>query len=330
MSNNYIVRKKNGNSFQYYTKNNTKVTNKSILDKIKKIYIAPAYTDVKIYLNGDILATGIDIAGRKQYIYSDHMKKKREQKKYKKLIKISTQIDKLKRRINSDLSEKTYTKEKLIALVLKIMDLCNFRSGNKKYEEKYGSFGITTIHKKHVSFKNNNTEIEFIGKKGVNNHCILQDKNIQNIIKSVYNISSKDNPYLFSVKDGVKNDKIHINVVDVNKYLKEFGVTTKDLRTWNANVIFLKNLKDIILNLNKKSLNKYNTSTEIQKLKLRKKIMKEAIVRTANSLHHTPTICKSSYIFKKLLEVGELNENMFSNLKKNSEVEDVLKKYLEK
>ncbi len=323
---NYIKRHKKGNSFQYFTKNNKPITNQKILKKVKKIYIAPAYTDVKIYLDGDVLATGIDIAGRKQYIYSDKMKMIREKKKHKKLIKISTQIDKLKIRISEDLNKKEFTKNKLIALVLKIMDLCNFRSGNKKYEKKYGSFGITTLHKKHVTFKNNTTEIEFIGKKGVNNHCILKDPQIQDLIKKIYNNSSKDNQYLFSIKNG--NDKVHISVIDVNKYLKVFGITTKDLRTWNANVIFLKNLKEVLRELNKASIDKYEKSTEKQQLKFRKKIIKEAIARTAISLHHTPTICKSSYIFKKLLQIAEANNNMFVNIRNNSNVENVLRKYL--
>jgi DNA topoisomerase-1 len=153
----HIIRKKKGDNFEYYTINNKKITNKKILDKIKKIYIAPAYSNVEIYLNGNILATGINKAGRKQYIYSESMKKKRELKKYKKLIKLTLHIDKLKKKINNDLTLKEFNKNKLIALVLKIMDLCNFRSGNKTYEKKYGSFGITTIHKKHVFSDNSET-----------------------------------------------------------------------------------------------------------------------------------------------------------------------------
>ena len=326
--NEYIIRKKNNNTFQYYTNNNIKVTNKKTLDKIKKIYIAPAYTNVKIYLDNDVLATGIDSVGRKQYVYSDKMKKKREQKKYKKLLKISKNIDNLKKKIEKDLLNKETNKNKLIALTLKIMDLCNFRSGNKKYEEKYGSFGITTVHKKHISFKNNSTEIEFIGKKGVNNHCILKDKSIQEIIKKVYNMSSKDNPYLFSVNNN--NEKIHINIYDVNSYLKPFGVTTKDLRTWNANVIFIKNLKELVQNLDNEFIQKYNGKTDKQRIKIRKQMIKEAIKSTAQSLHHTPTICKSSYIYKKLLEVLENNNNIFLNLKnnRNNKSENILKKYL--
>ena len=337
MKSEYIIRKKNNNSFQYYTKNNSRITDTKILDKIKKIYIAPAYTDVKIYLGSNLLATGIDTAGRTQYVYSDKMKKLREHKKYKKLIKISKNIDKLKNKISKDLLKKEFSKDKLVALVLKIMDLCNFRSGNKKYEEKYGSFGITTVHKKHISFKNNSTEIEFIGKKGVNNHCILKDKHVQDIIKKVYNISSRDNPYLFSINGNSnreqksKEETIHINIYDVNAYLKPFGVTTKDLRTWNANIIFLKNIKNLVENLDNEFIQKYNGKTDKQRIKIRKQLIKEAIKKTAESLHHTPTICKSSYIYKKILEVLENNNNIFLNLKKNNKnngIEDVLKKYL--
>lgn len=322
----YIKRIKKGDNFDYYTNNNKKINDKHTLEKIKKIYIAPAYTNVKIYLNNNLLATGIDAAGRKQYVYSDNMKKKRELKKYKKLLKIIEHIDKLKRRINEDLKETKFTRNKLIALVLRIMDLCNFRSGNKKYEKKYGSFGITTIHKKHVSFKNNSLEIEFIGKKGVNNHCAINNKEIQDIVKKIYKLSTKDNPYLFSIDNG--EEEININVNDVNDYLKAFDVTTKDLRTYNANVIFLKNFKNELKALDKN----YYKKTELQQLKLRKKVIKEALLKTATSLHHTPTICKSSYIYKTIIEKLQNDEEIFDKIKKNNNLDEksTLYKFLKK
>lgn len=319
----YIKRKKKDSIFEYYTHDNKKISDKNILEKINKIYIAPAYSDVKIYLNGDILATGMDAARRKQYIYSDNMKKKREIKKFNKLIHISDNIDKLRKKIKKDLSIEKFTKDKLIALVLKIMDLCNFRGGNKKYEEKYGSYGITTIHKKHISIKKNSVEIDFIGKKGVNNHCIIQNKEIQYIIKKVYNMSSKDNNYIFSIN--YKDVLISLTLLDVNKYLENFDITTKDLRTWNANIIFLKNLKYEIMNMNNLI---YNKKTVEQKINIRKKLIREAIKKTALLLHHTPSICKSSYIYKKLLGKIENSSDIIKDFKKNIEIEVILKKYL--
>jgi DNA topoisomerase-1 len=333
MEDNYISREGGKSKFSYFyvkKSNKKKIIDKKILDKISKIYIAPAYKDVKIYLDRDILATGIDDAGRKQYVYSENSKIKRENKKILKMTKLSNNIDKLKNQIKKDLLNKSIDKNKLIALILKIMDLCNFRGGNKKYEEKYGSYGLTTLHKKHVKIKDNSIEIDFIGKKGVQNNCILKDKVVQDIIKKVYNISSKDNPYLFSIADKDNIGKnINVSITDLNNYLEKFDVTTKDLRTWNANIIFLKNFKKEVENM----INdiSYNYKSDEQKSKIRKSMIKDAIKKTAISLHHTPTICKSSYICKNILKDIEDNESIFRNISnKNIIFEDFLKTLLKK
>lgn len=324
----YIIRvlKKNGN-YEYFKINNNKnnqikITDKSTLEKINKIYIAPAYKDVRIYLDQKVLATGIDSAGRKQYIYSEDSKKERELKKHKRLAKLSANILRLKKKINNDLNVDGFTKNKLISLVLKIMDLCNFRGGNKIYEKKYGSYGLTTLHKKHIIIKNKYIEIDFVGKKGVNNNCIIQNKNIQDIIKKVYKLSNKDDPYIFSII--YNNEDIKISMIDLNDYLKQFDITCKDLRTWNANILFLKNLKSIINNIN----DSYYKLNDDKRLKLRKKICKEAIKETALSLHHTPAICKSSYIFKHILEKVEINDNIIKRLDDTIIFEDLLKDFL--
>ena len=293
--------KEKSKNYEYYTIDDKKLEDKNILDKIKKIYIPPAYKNVKIYLKKDLLATGINSMGRKQYIYSDYSKQKREFKKYNMLINLSKNINKLKNKMKKDLLLKDFTKNKLIALILKIMDLCNFRSGSKKYEKKYGSYGLTTLHKDHVKITNKSVKIEFIGKKKVNNQCIIQNKNIQDLIQKIYNLSSKDNSYLFSII--YHNEKINVSILDVNNYLEEFNITTKDLRTWNANIIFLKNFKKEIEKLD----NSYYELDHNKKLKIVKKIIKKSIEKCALLLHHTPTICKSSYIYKKIIENIENN-----------------------
>lgn len=320
--NNYIKRKlKNKKYFYFY--NNEEIIDKSILDKIDKIYIAPAYKNVKIYLDSDILATGINSAGRKQYIYSENMKKKREIKKYKQLNNLSENIFKLKERIKKDLLNSEFTKDKLIALILKIMDLCNFRGGNKKYEEKYGSHGLTTLHKKHVEIKKDTVEINFIGKKGVNNSCIIKNKPIQEIIKKVYKLSNNSDPYIFSID--YNNEKININMNDLNNYLKIYNITCKDLRTWNANIIFLKRINYQINNLD----TSYYEKDDTKKLKIREKIIRESIKETAVLLHHTPSICKSSYILKKIIIYIEKNNNIINEFKLTKiNYEKYLKKFL--
>ena len=97
---NFITRKLVNNKVKYYNyyTNNKIIKDKQLLEKLHKIYIPPAYKDVKIYLEKELLATGIDDAGRKQYIYSDYSKKKRETKKYNQLLKLSENIVKLKKK----------------------------------------------------------------------------------------------------------------------------------------------------------------------------------------------------------------------------------------
>ena len=207
-----------------YYKNGVKITDKTILNKISHIYIAPAYKNVRIFLNSDLLATGIDEAGRKQYVYSEEFKKKREIKKFDKMIKLSKSIDALQKKIDKDLNEKYMTKDKLIATELKIMQLCNFRGGTKKNEKLYKSHGITTIHKKHVSIKNNGSvEFKFIGKKGVLNEAILTDKKVCEIIKKICKMSISKSPYLFHIKNE-KGEIIEVSNTDLNNYLKNLVV----------------------------------------------------------------------------------------------------------
>ena len=325
---NYITRKidpKDSKKYNFYTYDNKKIVDKLKLEKLKSIYIAPAYKDVKIYLDQDILATGIDSAGRKQYIYSKESKDKREAKKYCQLVKLSNNILKLKKKINNDLLCRSMTKDKMVALILKIMDLCNFRGGNKKYEEKYGSYGLTTLHKDHVKIKNDWVEIEFIGKKGVNNHCIIQNEKIQDIIKIVYNNTKKNN-YIFSVTNN--GSIVDININDLNKYLESFNITSKDLRTWNANIIFLKSFKNVVEDAGIDILADIKSE---KKLKFKKKLIGEAVKKTAVLLHHTPYICKNSYIYKNILEQILDNDYIVKKLSERGiNFEDLLKNILSK
>jgi len=159
------------------------------------------------------------------------------------------------------------------------------------------------------------------------------------LIKKIYKLSTKNNPYLFSINNE-KNENITVDIKDVNEYLIKYSITSKDLRTWNANIIFIKNLKHFIdkgMGLYKQTKNKYNAPADRVKLskkleKQRKSIVKEAIQETATSLHHTPTICKNSYLFKNLVNNMLETEDIINELSKNTKLvpEDYLSKVLKK
>ncbi len=316
---NYYIREKKGNSFTYTNANGKPLKDAKILSEIKKIYIAPAYRDVKIYLKDDLLATGVDEAGRTQYIYSSKFKLKREQKKYCQLVKISNKIQELNNNISRDLDSRKYTKEKLCALVIRIMNVCNFRGGNKSNEKLYKHHGITTLHKKHIEFGRGSAIIDFIGKKGVQNVCEIKNPEMISLLKDLYKRSTKNDPYLFHIKNE-DGEELSVNLTDVNSYLEPYGITSKDLRTWNANIIFLKNLYKVC-GLYVKLVDKLkekNRSSEKKLLTIRKKLVKNAVEKTAHSLHNTPSICKSSYLLKSMINNFETYAHYMKNLEDES------------
>ena len=187
------------------------------------------------------------------------------------------------------------------------MGKCNFRIGNKIYEDKYGSTGMTTLRKEHISFKNDKIYIDFIGKKQVQNTCIFKDKNIERILKNLY---KSKNAYMFSYNDD--NIMKDISVNDVNQYLEEFHITNKDLRMWNANYLFIYFLKN--------NIQQDNTIPK-------KKLIKLSLEKTALFMHNTPSVCKSSYISKEIYNKLLENDAYYDLLKnKNLDIMEFINK----
>ena len=283
--------------------------NKKMVEQFNKLYIPPTYKDIKFFnTKSKIYASAIDNKGRTQYSYNQEFKEKRENKKFKNLKRFISINERLDKKINNDLKQTRTTKNKLIAVILKLMKICNFRIGNEAYEKEYGSIGITTLQKKHIKFKSDKTIIEFIGKKGVLNSCTFKHTKIQSILKSLMN----KNKYIFSYVDENKVLK-HVNNNDVNEYLEEFGVTNKDLRMTNANYLFLHYFNIYTKNMNFKSLSE----------KEQKRIIRECAVEVSKQLHNTVHVVLNSYISKNLIEkVKNVNYN------KNTKIKDQIKKLI--
>ncbi|MDA7663744.1 hypothetical protein N8569_00420 [bacterium] len=273
--------KKNINHI-YLDKNGKRVSKKTIQPYLK-MYIAPAYDNVKINknMNAKVLAIGYDERDRPQYIYNNKCVKSRGKNKFKKLIQFGKQYNSIMKRIENDYKSKVDNKNKQIAMILKLIMDCNFRIGNDKYTKENNSYGVSTLLGKHIK-TNNGIMVDFVGKKGVKNTCKIVDPKMKTNLRTKKK-RYKNNENIFQyTKDGqnytIKSD-------DVNDYLGEY--TTKNFRTWSANILLIKYL-----------------------LKEKCKI-KDGIEYVAKKLHHTPSICKSNYIDPKLVEKYEKNPEKF-------------------
>jgi len=260
----------------------SEITDEDTINKIKKFKIPPSYDNVVILNNKKILAYGYDSKGRKQVIYnSKHIEKQNEQK-YDKIQRFDKHFLKIKKQVAKDLKSSD-EKNKIIAIIITLILSCGFRIGNTKYEKQNKSYGITTLNYSHIKLLNDNTvSFDFIGKKGVRNQAICKNKYIYAYLSAKLDIlACPECPecpeYIF------KYNNRRITADDVNNYLMcklKVNITTKDLRTWNANNLF----------------NKY-----LHKYRNEKNPVKKALELTSFELHNTSNVCKKSYIDPKRL-----------------------------
>lgn len=277
--------------FKILDKTGALVKKKDVLDYIAKLVIPPAYDDVSIFYENapKILFQGYDAKGRLQQIYSQAHKKSAMKKKFCALMHFGKVLPKIEADIKKYMESGTFTKNKIIALILKIVIICGFRIGNLKYQKLYNSFGISNIFKEHISIKKGEMLIKFTGKKGVINECVIKDKDIiRELTKLTSDKSKKDYVFTYN-KNGV--DEV-IRAIEINKWLKEYHVdtTSKHFRTYDTNLMFITFMRGC---------------EDPAKLSLakRKKIVVEAMKVISCQINNTPVICKKEYLHIDLLNL---------------------------
>jgi DNA topoisomerase IB len=335
---------KNGKSspvylFQYIdNKNNKYIKDKSEIERIESLRIPPAYQDVIISKkNTDkVQAIGTDDKGRKQYIYNPKFIQDNQDNKYKNIIKLGYQIEKIKRNIRETLLEalkKEYNQwvqpQTNIAIIVFLLDSCNFRIGNIKYLNLYKSYGASTLKGDHIKMKNGKAHISFIGKKGVFNSSIVNNSIANKVFKILKKVKSKDD-ILFPHQN---SNEIPITPEQVSDFLKEYdeNIVPKMFRTWYANYYFLEKIRTDIKNNNEFLVNMLNLGSDYNKMKKRNNNAKENQFQKyknkyinqccdyiAERLHNTSNISKKSYLDHQLADYFFKNTTKFLETIKNN------------
>ena len=301
-------RVRNGSDFKYIDSDNKPVKDKALLERIKSLVIPPAWENVWIspYENGHLQVTGIDTKGRKQYRYHPHWNKIRNQSKFFRLHRFAAALPKIRERVEKDLNKPDLSFDKVVALVVKLIEMTNIRIGNDAYKKLYGSFGLTTLRDKHVTFDKSAAHFEFVGKKGVKHKITLKSKKLANLVRKCKDIPGQD---LFQYYDnnGVRHC---IGSGEVNAYIKEIAeedFTAKDFRAWAGSVTALGRFLEI---------GEYTSPTDC------KRKVVEVIDSVASALGNTRTVCKKYYIHPTVIasyENGHIGKyKSEQNIKNNS------------
>jgi DNA topoisomerase-1 len=285
------TRKNAGNAFSFYDSDGKPVKEKELIDRFNKLVIPPAYTNVWIspHENGHLQFTGTDAAGRKQYRYHPEWNKLRNQSKYHHLQLFAAYLPDIRRQVDKDLARKELDYEKVVALVIRVMELTSIRIGNEAYKKLYGSFGLTTLMNKHVKIEGANIGFEFKGKKGVYQKITLHSRKLARLIKQCRDLPGKE---LFQYYDE-EGRRRSVGSGDVNLYLKEItgeDFTAKDFRTWSGSVSALYAIKEA---------GEFETVTECKK-----KIV-SVLDEVALNLGNTRTVCKKYYVHPTIIKSYE-------------------------
>ena len=283
-----IRRKKAGNNFIYVDRKGQKVSDPKLLDRIKKLVLPPAWTDVWIAekANAHLQATGIDAAGRKQYRYHSEWSRHRNETKYFRLLEFGSKLPEFRKNILKDLRRRELDERKVLSISVNVMQKTLIRVGNEEYKQLYGSYGLTTLRDKHVKIEGNNLRLSFKGKKGIEHEISLNDKTLARLVKKCRDIPGQE-LFQYYTPEGERRS---IDSGKINRYIREVSCcdfTAKDFRTWSGTLETLRQLAGF----------EYPDNET-----LRKKYINIALDEVSARLGNTRTVCKKSYVFPALLE----------------------------
>ena len=283
-----IRREKNGDGFRYLDSSGRVLRDRDELNRIKSLAIPPAWTEVWIcaHANGHLQATGRDAKRRKQHRYHPHWREVRDETKYFRILEFAKALPAIRQRVEADLALPGLRREKVLALVVHLLEVSLIRVGNEEYARENNSFGLTTMKDKHVDVRGATLRFRFRGKSGKTHEVTLEDKRLARLVKNCQDIPGQE---LFQYLD--ENGEVRdITSGDVNNYLREISgqdFSAKDFRTWAGTVLAATAFKE---------LEQFETKAQAKKNIVR------VVEQVAKRLGNTPAVCRKCYVHPAIFD----------------------------
>jgi DNA topoisomerase-1 len=289
-----IRRTKAGHGFNYKDAEGKPVTGEPTLDRIRKLAIPPAWTDVWIAATerGHIQATGRDVKGRKQYRYHERWREVRDGGKYDRLIAFGHALPRLRKQVDHDLARRGLPREKVLAAVVRVMEITLIRVGNEEYAKTNKSFGLTTLRDRHAKVGAAKAVFEFRGKSGKVHTTGFSDRRLARIVKACQDLPGQR---LFQYLDD-DGQRHAVESADVNAYLRDAlgdDFSAKDFRTWAGTLAAARALV---------------TLPECRSEAEARRNINTCVKAVAGVLGNTPAVCRKAYIDPAVLKAYEAGE----------------------
>jgi DNA topoisomerase-1 len=284
-----ILRAKKGKGFSYRDPDGRLVKDKAVLARIRSLAIPPAWKHVWICLHedGHLQATGRDQRGRKQYRYHPRWRSIRDETKFDKMLAFAHSLPTIRKVVDEDLAKPGFTKRKVVAAVVRLLELSLIRVGNSEYARTNDTYGLTTMRDEHASILGSSVEFRFRGKSGIKHKVEVRDRKLAKVVAKCQAIPGQE---LFQYKDENGDFRV-LTSADVNEYLREVAgadFTAKDFRTWAGTVLAAVCLREM--------------HDALEEAKATKATLTRAVERVAERLGNTPSVCRKAYIHPAVCE----------------------------
>jgi len=283
-----ISRRRSGSGFVYLAPGGRRVRDEATLARIRSLAVPPAWREVWISCDpdGHLQAVGRDARGRKQYRYHPRWRSVRDEAKYGRLVEFCRALPRLRRQVARDLACSCLCREKVVALVVSLLERVQIRVGNDEYARQNGSFGATTLRDRHARIRGSELELRYRGKGGIERRVSVRDRRLATLVRRCRDLPGQ-RLFQYLGEDG---RPVPITSSDVNEYLRQATggpFTAKDFRTWAATLACA-----VLLS---------HQASE-GSLRSRKSTVKRVVEVVAAQLGNTPAVCRRCYIHPQVID----------------------------
>ena len=287
-----ITRRKAGKGFSYAFKS-ALIRDSETLERIRLLKIPPAWTEVWISPDpqSHLQATGKDSRSRRQYIYHPMWRAQRSENKFTQLVEFGERLPQLRKQLQADLQSRKLDEQRVIALVISLMELTYMRIGNTYYEKENGTYGLTTLKDRHAVISNDSVRFMFRGKRGIMHNVTVKNKKLAKVVKDCRALPG------YTLFQYYNNDGIlcRVDSGQVNRYIKACmgeQFSAKDFRTWAGTFKAFTEMMEAV---------EKDNSTSVQQI----------LNTVSKHLGNTVAVCKKHYVHPELLRM--CNENIFAS-----------------
>lgn len=292
------TRLRKGRGFRYKDPKGKEVRDPKLIERLDQLQIPPGYKNVWISTDprAHIQATAIDDKGRTQYRYHLRWIQTQSNSKFDRTKEFGQTLPNIRKDVAIDLKRKGLPKEKVLALLVRLLDKSYIRIGNESYARENASFGLTTFRKEHVILRGDKVLFDFIGKSGQHHLQKIEDPTVASIVKELKKVRG-ENLFQYLDEEGYIRAIASDEVNDYLKTLAKNSFTAKDFRTWGGSVAAMQSL--LIA----------GPAKSAKEIKVN---IKKAIEFAAATLENTPSVAEKNYIHPKILEAYRKQVPMFS------------------